>query len=326
MPKAKPAWRIRARNWCFTLNNPTAAEQGLVEGWKARVEAGDLISYTVGQTEKGEEEGTLHYQGYLELDKPARLSKMKKLLKRAHWSKRIATGAECTDYCQKEDTRVAGGFRWCYGTMKKSGLSGDMAESVANGVPLAEIAEEFPMQYIKHFKGIQALREIGQKDRVDPPIIEVYYGGTGTGKSFTARTKYPDAFKVAWPGKSGQWWWDRYDHQETVLLDEFNMQITLTELLRFLDRGAYPVQVKGGYATMNSKRLVFTTNVPPQEWYPGTRQVHRDALWRRLKEYGTVYKCTKRTRDPINDPPVLEVDPEFVELPVRIREAMADEE
>ena len=45
---------------------------------------------------------------------------------------------------------------------------------------------------------------------------EWHYGDTGTGKSTHVRTKYPDAFI-----KSNDVWWDGYQGEETVIIEEF---------------------------------------------------------------------------------------------------------
>jgi len=62
-----------AKHWCFTLNNPTvddAMVYEMVSCWP--------IEYVAVQREVGES-GTEHLQGYVEFEKPQRLSSIKKL-------------------------------------------------------------------------------------------------------------------------------------------------------------------------------------------------------------------------------------------------------
>lgn len=56
-------------------------------------------------------------------------------------------------------------------------------------------------------------------------------------------------------------------------------------MLRLLDRYALAVETKGGHVSFTSKRVVFTSNTRPEEWYPNVP--HRPALSRRL---GSVFE------------------------------------
>ena len=102
------------RNWVFTLNNPEETGEVLI----ARLSLEDKIRYTVFQLERGENE-TPHFQGYIELNKPQRMSGMKKLIPRAHFEGRKGTRQQARDYCMKQDTRVAG--PWEHGTFSAGG-------------------------------------------------------------------------------------------------------------------------------------------------------------------------------------------------------------
>ena len=50
---------------------------------------------------------------------------------------------------------------------------------------------------------------------IDSLENEWHWGATGTGKSRHCRTKWPDAFI-----KSNDVWWDGYEGEETVLIEE----------------------------------------------------------------------------------------------------------
>lgn len=144
----------QSRTWCFTLNNP---EGELPENQSAR--------YIVWQLEKGAN-GTPHYQGYVELAKPARLAAMKKWLPRAHWELRKGNRDQARVYCMKEDTRAEGDDvgPWERGDFAAGGQGSrrdlaQVADMVHQGATLQEIAQECSVAFIKFHKGIKALQQ-----------------------------------------------------------------------------------------------------------------------------------------------------------------------
>ena len=87
----------RARNWCFTYNNPTLDEIGIADALNSFP-----YVYAVYQLEVGEN-GTEHFQGYVMFQKQLRLSQIRNLFQ-AHWSVARKGPKENRDYCTKLDT------------------------------------------------------------------------------------------------------------------------------------------------------------------------------------------------------------------------------
>jgi len=88
----------RATCWSITINNPTPDDDECInlanqKGWK-----------TVGQIEKGEKDGTLHYQMMLRTPQ-VRFSAVKKMFPRAHIEVARQPVA-LLNYVTKEETRV----------------------------------------------------------------------------------------------------------------------------------------------------------------------------------------------------------------------------
>lgn len=70
------------------------------------------VKFICGQEEIGKE-GTKHFQGYIELNKPMRIGGVKKIpgFERAHLEVRKGTQTQAIDYCQKKDsTTIEGTF------------------------------------------------------------------------------------------------------------------------------------------------------------------------------------------------------------------------
>lgn len=77
-------------------------------------------------------------------------------------------------------------------------------------------------------------------------------------------------------------WWDGYQGQEHVILDEFRGSIDIAHLLRWLDR--YPVRVerKGSSVPLKATTFWITSNLAPRGWYPELDETTMEALLRRL--------------------------------------------
>lgn len=107
---------IQSAYWVFTLNNPESLLELPADG-----------KYLVYQRERGEN-GTEHFQGYVEMEKRTTLSTMKAWLPRAHFERRRGTQQQARDYCMKEESRVGG--PWELGTYVEmfAGKRSDVAE------------------------------------------------------------------------------------------------------------------------------------------------------------------------------------------------------
>nr|WGT79593.1 master replication initiator protein [Sophora yellow stunt virus] len=91
--------------WCFTVNNPQ----------EPIVFLEDKFKYLVYQLEAGDN-GTPHYQGYVEMKKRTSLPQMKKMFPNAYVEKKRTSQAEARQYCMKEEGRLQG--PWEYGVFR----------------------------------------------------------------------------------------------------------------------------------------------------------------------------------------------------------------
>lgn len=92
------ALSMQSRNWCFTINNPTDDDRADLNfddpQWNHQV------LFAVYMLEKGDE-GTPHYQGYLELRSSRRIQYLKSRIPRAHLEPRRGTKEQAVLYCVK---------------------------------------------------------------------------------------------------------------------------------------------------------------------------------------------------------------------------------
>ena len=267
--------RMYWRNCCFTINNPRKLADGTFEPLFDVLP--DKCSYIVWSLEKGEN-GTPHYQGYLELIKcveSQNAGPIKKILgyQSAHVEKRRGTARQAADYCKKMDeTHVDG--PWEFGEMKHQGQSetgrlekeeqnafiGDLREGYRN---LRDLPNDLIRSCPMAIKMALTMAPLVRRESVDVYYIE---GPTGIGKTYGIFERFPDAYRPIVSGDKV--WFDGYDGQETLLLDELRGNIKMSMLLQILDPYPLKVEVKGGMVPAKWKRVFITTNTPPEKWYP----------------------------------------------------------
>jgi len=301
-----------SRSWVFTINNPDGDADDPAK-WESEKNSDGtpVVKAAVWQREKGAE-GTEHYQGWLQLTKPGRLTKVKKLNGRAHWERMRGSSQQAIAYAQKEDSRVAG--PWRFGAVDASGQGkrNDLLavkERLDQGASELDIAEEFFGAWVRHgraFKQYALLK--GNMKRSEHTHATVYFGEPGSGKTW--RVSHETDGKAFWlrqPSSGGTVWWDGYNGERDVVLDEFYGWIKYTELLRLIDRTPHIVETKGSAVPFISKRIFITSNKAPFEilkdplgnvvkvtspWYPNVNDV--SALYRRLT--GDLGQCIQMNK------------------------------
>lgn len=244
----------QCRDWCFTSFDDAPPK------WDE-----DKMQYMVYQREQCPETLRLHWQGYLELARSSRLKTVKTILDdpTVHLEPRRGTREQARAYAMKDETRQDE-LVYEFGTWreKAQGARSDLATVVACK-SVVEVKEKCPQQYIKYHRGIEKLFQNPRRNF--KTHVSIYWGPTGTGKSYTAFRDAGDDFYVKMPGK----WWDGYSGEECCIIDEFDPnRYDVDDLLRLLDRYPLRIETKGGSADFCSRRIIITTHFDPETWYP----------------------------------------------------------
>jgi len=118
---------------------------------------------------------------------------------------------------------------------------------------------------------------------VEPVAIErtvvCYWGDAGTGKS---RRAWEEAGLDAYPKCPRSKFWCGYRGSAHVVIDEFRGGIDLGHFLRWLDRYPVIVDTKGGATVLKATHIWITSNLNPNDWFPGICQETLAALRRRM--------------------------------------------
>jgi len=275
--------RAYTKYWVFTKNNPPGAE---LEGeqptsWRD-------VEYVVWQEEQGEN-GTRHWQGYVVFQNPKKLTWIKSNCDGlAHFEPRKGSHEQAKAYCTKQDTRILG--PWEGGDEPPPSEQGKRNDLISlkrkmdQGVSELQVAEDEDhfATWAKHWKALQRyqmLKRMGE--RKWHTFCQVYWGPSGSGKSRRALEEAGEgAYWLSKPSHGSTLWFDGYEGQETVVIDEFYGWIQRDMLQRMCDRYPLLVQTKGGTTPFIAKKIIITSNDPPVRWWP---KVGLGAMTRRLQ-------------------------------------------
>lgn len=117
--------------------------------------------------------------------------------------------------------------------------------------------------------------------------VTVIWGPTGTGKTREVweRECGPDTYdEDKLYVVADKYWWDGYNGQEAVLFDEFVGETPIEWILKVTDRYPMRAPIKGGFVPLKIKRVYFTSNKSPMEWWPQASPQQLDAFFRRVTE------------------------------------------
>lgn len=257
-------------HWCFTINKG----ESILLGPKLMDEFEDIVRYAAWELEEGTTTGNLHIQGYVELKEKTSLRGICSLFPNwnAHFEPRMGTREQARDYCMgiENGEPKVGVLQgpWEFGEFKAGGQGArndlrSVANSIIAGTNIMEIALEHPVEFIKFNKGIERLHSLIQPRRNWKTEIIVLWGKSGTGKSKLAWDCDPNAYEKA----AEHTWWDGYNGEDTIIIDDYAGELPFRYLLRLADRYPMQVQIKGGTTQFRSRRIIFTTNIHPKYWY-----------------------------------------------------------
>lgn len=237
----------------------------------------DKISYLILGEETCPTTGRIHWQGWIHFENQRSLQAIKKLLKPRHIEIMNGSVTSNETYCRKENNII-----YETGHLPSPGARSDLvglADMIISGTDVKTIFETQPGNFIRYHKGIDRAIALYEPKRNWAMDVRIYWGPSGSGKTRTAHEQFANMY-TKMVGK----WWDHYNGEECVLIDDFDPEncfdVTFDFYLKLLDRYPLLVEVKGGSTSFRSKVIIFTSNFDPKTWFEGRR--NRGAFFRRV--------------------------------------------
>lgn len=272
----------RSRAWCFTINNYTELDQHIV------FEMAEYTKYVVCGREIGTENETPHLQGFVYFDTVKSLKQMKDIHETAHWESMRGTVDQAAQYCMKDGDYFESGVKPL--SDKEKGSFGKLSIEERWALAKAGEFELLPPEHIKIYQYVHSkYRTVADRDVLDNIWVQ---GFSGCGKSRWVRDTYPTFFV-----KSMSKWWDGYNGEEVVVLDDFDPKHAefLSYYLKiWADRYVFNAEVKGGMMSIRPKTFIITSQYAIEDCFQSPQDIA--AIARRFVVHSLA---------PLNDPSIV---------------------
>jgi len=238
------------------------------------------VRYAIYGEEKCPETDTTHWQAYVELSKPMRMAGVKKLYgdNTIHLEVRKGTREQARDYCKKDNKFTEHG-KWIKGQGHRTDLDGIVSQ-LKDGKKLSEVMLDDASTFCQYRNGLKDIAAVITKQNTKAfrqLEVELITGPTGCGK--TRRAMETAEYRIQ--GTQLAWWQD-YEGESIICIDEYNNDVNITELLNYLDGYQLRLNVKGTHTYAAWTKVFVTTNLRKHEIHANAKPAHRDALFRRI--------------------------------------------
>lgn len=260
--------------------------------WQPPVALPPALSWIRGQQEVGHGATQyLHWQVLCAFRRKVGLGEVRRLFGECHAE--LSRSSAAIAYVWKEDTAVSG-TRFELGAQPIQRNSKRDWEAIWTLAKIGDL-EKIPADVrVVSYRTIRAIAADYDKPESHQRASTVYYGPTGTGKSFRA---WRDAGLQAYSKDPRSKFWCGYQGEDSVVMDEFRGGIDVAHILRWLDLYPVRVEIKGSSRPLVGTRWWITSNLHPREWWVDLDRPTYLAFRRRVR----VFHCTSRDEDPVED-------------------------
>jgi len=255
----------------------------------------------IGGLEKSTQNQELHYHAYVWFKhaKAFNIKKIKELFgqEQAHVEKLRSTAKKYIAYCDKERTKVNGTdplFVW--GTPPTMGRRTDLLtlrDHYKDGgtTKQALCINEIQPCLARHMKYAQACKLHFTPDRQQQTRLIWIYGPPRTGKTHRSEM-IAEHLAEDYHAQSDKMesWWDGYEQQEVVIIEEFRGNIPLNHFLDLFDSSKKArVPIKGSSEKFTSKYIIVNSNLHWRDVWDSSKRHYRTnmaAFEKRMADFG----------------------------------------
>lgn len=248
----------RHRHYCFTLNNYTPQDE---ETLCAICQDAKYIvwGYEIGDS------GTRHLQGFVSFHNARSLNSVKSLIgRRVHLEPARGTPEEAANYCKKEGIFFEAGEVPIHSD--PGGRERQRWDDIRGHAERGDYSLIPSDVLIRYIGNIGRIRHLWLANNCPEALTELrnYWvkGETGTGKSRGVRNACRSRNESIYLKEASKWW-DGYDGEPLVLIEEFGPEhsATLGGLLKiWSDHYPFRCEVKGGSMLIRPRHIVITSN------------------------------------------------------------------
>jgi len=176
--------------------------------------------------------------------------------------------------------------------IKGQGKRSDLSESIRvleKTKSVKRAALSHPETFVKYHNGLKALHRImlAPRKRSDPVLSVWLKGPTGIGKTtgicqLLESKGVPEDWYYIWSPKSTGMWFEGYEGQRIIILDELSAKAPIQTLLRLMQPLPMEIAIHNNTVPCCASVIFVTTNVSMETMFLGVPEEQVDALKRRV--------------------------------------------
>jgi len=249
----------KVRTFSFTLNNWTEEDCTRLQALEHK--------YLLYGKEVGDS-GTPHLQGMITFKNQRSVKAVIKSMTGCH-IEAAKDSAALVEYCKKDGDVYEHGTA-PVSSKAKGQMEKDRYKRAYESAKAGDLEDIDPDILVRHYG---TFKKIKQEHRVVPATLSTldfhwYVGGSGTGKSKSAREDYPDAYI-----KNNNKWWDGYENQTSVIIEEWHPDLACMSsfMKKWCDHYAFTAETKGGTLMARPVTIIVTSNYTIKDCFPDPR-------------------------------------------------------
>lgn len=193
------------------------------------------------------------------------------------------TESTCIEYCRKKESAIEGTFEEHGAIPKREPGKRTDLENAVMAIRAGELPDDKVI--LRYPAGVKAMQAIVNKENTLERNkyripVGVLWGGAGTGKTRAVIDTFGQENVYSLTKSKNEVWFDGYNNEKILIIDDFYGWIEWPMLLKILDRYQLRLNIKGSYTWANWEQVFITSNAPYHEWYSDIKDTY--SLERRI--------------------------------------------